>query len=187
MSAFLKPVRELARQSRINWRIVPCGGRQAAYDAFVHAMSNEPEVFNILLVDSEDPVSSDNPWTHLRNRPGDGWVQPAGADESRCHLMVICMEAWFLADPATLKRHFGGNFDDRKLPPPTQAESRTKQDINGVLKKATANTPAREYRKLRDGVELLKCLNPAEVRKHCRWCDRLFATLERTISDQATR
>jgi len=91
------------------------------------------------------------------------------------------MEAWFLADPAGLKRHFGGNFDSGKLPPANQAETRTKSDINDALKQATKGTKAKEYKKIRDGAKLLARVDSAEVRKHCRWCDRLFQVLAEAI------
>ena len=175
MSAFLRPVVTELRKRRIRWRPIICGGRQEAYDKFSDAMVKEPEVLNILLVDSEDPVAVNvSPWTHLLNRPGDGWAKPAGTDDSRCQMMVVCMEAWFLADPAGLREHFGGNFNAGALPPADQAETRTKDDIDGALKKATRPTPAKEYKKIRDGAKLLAKVDPAVVRKHCKWCDRLF-------------
>lgn len=182
MSAFLKPAVDVVRSKRIRWRVIPCGGRRQAYDAFVDALDKEPEVFNMLLVDSEDPVAiTVAPWTHLRDRPGDGWTQPAGADDARCQLMVTCMEAWFLADPAGMKNHFGGNFDSGKLPAANLAESRTKIDINNALKQATKNTTAKEYQKIRDGAKLLGKVDPAEVRRHCKWCNRLFQALGKEI------
>jgi hypothetical protein len=182
LSAFLKPVVDAVRERRIRWRIIPCGGRRQAYDAFVDALAKEPEVFNVLLVDSEDPVGiTDSPWRHLKNRPGDQWDKPAGADDDRCQMMVVCMEAWFLADPAGLLRHYGGRFDSATLPPANQAETRTKAAINNALRKATRSTPAREYQKIRDGAKLLEKVDAAEVRKHCRWCDRLIQTLGNAI------
>lgn len=182
MSAFLKPIVDEVRKKRIKWRVIPCGGRKAAYDAFVDAVANEPDVHNILLVDSEDPVAiTVAPWTYLRNRPGDGWAQPAGIDDTRCQMMVACMEAWFLADPAGLKRHFGGNFDERKLPSASQAESQTKAAITNALRQATRSTPASEYQKIRDGAKLLGKVDATVVRSHCLWCDRLFKTLETVI------
>lgn len=182
MSAFMKSVVSVVRQRGIRWRVVPCGPRRAAYDAFVDALCNEPDVFNMLLVDSEDPVAiTVAPWEYLKNRGGDMWDKPAGADDARCQMMVACMEAWFLADPEALRRHFGGNFDGGKLPPPNQAETRTKANINDALRKATSLTPAREYQKIRDGAELLEKVDCAEVRKHCRWCERLFQALGEAI------
>jgi hypothetical protein len=182
MSAFMKSVVSVVRQRCIRWRVVPCGPRGAAYAAFVDALANEPGVFNVLLIDSEDPVPiTVAPWEHLNSRVGDKWDKPAGADDERCQMMVACMEAWFLADPDGLRRHFGGNFDSGKLPPPNQAETRTKADISDAMRKATSSTPAREYQKIRDGARLLEKVDSAEVRKHCKWCERLFRTLGNAI------
>jgi hypothetical protein len=184
MSAFLKPVVDKVRRLRIRWRIIPCGGRQQAYNAFVDALANEPEVFNLLLVDSEDPVSiSVSPWEHLKGRVGDKWDKPAGADDSHCQMMVACMEAWFLADPSALKKHFGGKFNEKALPSADRAELSIKEIINESLKKATKPTPASEYQKIRDGAKLLATVNPVEVRSQCKWCERLFETLEKAIGD----
>jgi hypothetical protein len=178
MSAFLRPVVDQVRLKHVQWRVIPCGGRRFAYEAFVDALEKEPEVFNVLLVDSEEPlVISVPPWRHLKEREGDKWEKPEQADDARCQMMVACMEAWFLADPAGLKEHFGGNFDSGKLPPADQAETRTKSEIHNALKRATKNTKAKEYRKIRDGAKLLQTVERAEVRKHCKWCDRLFRTL----------
>jgi Domain of unknown function (DUF4276) len=178
MSAFLKPIVDAVRSKRIKWRVIPCGGRKQAYDAFVDALENEAAVFNVLLVDSEDPVAiAMSPWTHLKNRVGDKWNKPTGTDDARCQMMVACMEAWFLADPDGLKKHYGGNFDTAKLPAANLAESRTKSDINDALKQATKNTKASEYKKIRDGAKLLEKVDTAKVRKHCEWCERLFTTL----------
>lgn len=182
MSEFLKPIVDVVRQKRIHWRVIPCGGRQQAYGAFVDAMEKEPDVLNVLLVDSEAPVAfTSPPWEHMKKREGDKWDKPMGADDGRLQMMVACMEAWFLADPAGLKKHFDGNFDARKLPAAALAESRTKTDINDALKKATRNTKAGEYRKIRDGAKLLEKVDPAQVRKHCKWCERLFQTLGKMI------
>jgi len=178
MSAFLKPIVDVVRRKRFRWRVIPCGGRKQAYDAFADALEKEPEALNVLLVDSEEPVAiTVPPWEHLKNRVGDRWSKPSGADDSRCQMMVSCMEAWFLADPAGLRKHFGGNFDSGKLPPAHQAETRTKSDINDALKQATKKTKAKEYRKTRDGAKLLEKIDPARVRKHCSWCNRLFQAL----------
>ena len=182
MSAFLGSVKTAARSKRIHWRVVACGARKAAYDSFIDACQREPETFNVLLVDSEEPVPiTVNPWAHLRNRPDDKWSQPGGGEDRQCQLMVACMEAWFLADPAALRGHYGGSFDARKLPPVERAESRTKADIFSALKKAAQNTPAGGYEKIRDGARLLEKVDSGEVRKYCPWCERLFATLEEAV------
>jgi hypothetical protein len=185
MSGFLKPVVQAVRQRRIRWRVVPCGGRQQAYDAFIDAIKKEPEVFNVLLVDSEEPIAiTVGPWDHLKSRAGDEWDRPAGVDDARCQMMVACMETWFLADPETLKRHFGNGFDSRKLPAADLAESRTKQMIEQALKQATKNTKAAGYKKIRDGAKLLEKLDSATVRRQCQWCERLFTDLGKAMGAQ---
>lgn len=57
----LKAQKEAARERRVRWSIVLCGGRKAACDAFLDAVRTEPGVVNVLLVDSEGP---------LQRRPG---------------------------------------------------------------------------------------------------------------------
>ena len=80
-------------------RIVACGGRQQAYDRFVTACGLAEEIA-VLLVDSEDFVSTISPWQHLSNR--DKFCRPDGVSDDQCHLMVVCMESWFLADQNAL-------------------------------------------------------------------------------------
>jgi NADPH-dependent glutamate synthase beta subunit-like oxidoreductase len=46
-------------------RIVACGGRQTAYDCFKTACENN--VTALLLIDSEDFVTTSSPWEHLAN------------------------------------------------------------------------------------------------------------------------
>jgi len=182
MSAFLKPVVEVVRSKCIKWRVIPCGGRKQAYDAFVDALEEEPDVFNVLLVDSEDPIAiTVSPWEHVNNREGDNWTKPAAADDARCQMMVACMEAWFLADPDGLRRHFSKHFDASALPPVARVESLTKDGINLALRKATRLTAAEEYRKIRDGAKLLEKVDPATVRRNCKWCERLFQALGTAI------
>ncbi len=184
MSEFLKPVRELAERKQIGFQIIPSGGRRETYDAFVNTLSNNPERYCILLVDAEEPVSDTcPPWRHLLNRKLDGWQQPHGATEEQCHLMVVCMESWFLADPDGLEKHFGSHFDRRKLPPSGQAERIHSEDALSLLKKAVQDIRAKKYDKIRDGAKLLEKIDSATVRKHCKWCDRLFTTLEHLINN----
>lgn len=74
-SAFLNEPKLLARERRIRWQIIACGPRNDTFDNFITALETHAGAFNILLVDSEDPVRSD-PWTHLQER--DGWTSQRG-------------------------------------------------------------------------------------------------------------
>ena len=184
-SQFFRKAVKAARSCGGSVYPVVCGGRSETYKKFCDALINDRDVFNVLLVDSENPVAASSPpWAHLLNQPRDRWPKPKDADDSQCQMMVVCMEAWFLADPAGLKRHYDGNFDDGKLPPANQAESRLMADITDALKKATKTTKAGEYQKIRDGAKLLEAVDPAEVRKQCKWCDRLFQMLSKKLGMQ---
>ena len=104
-------------------RIVACGSRQNAYDSFCTAIKSGEKA--LLLVDSESAVAAGcqkgkdenwQPWSHLRNRQGDKWDEPAEDCDGDCHLMVQCMEAWFLADREVLQSFFGQGFNVGSLP-----------------------------------------------------------------------
>ena len=45
-------VGKVVSQKRPGWRIVACGSRNDAHDAFQNANHTSPETFNVLLVDS---------------------------------------------------------------------------------------------------------------------------------------
>lgn len=53
MGEFLVDLREKARQKRWHWRIVACGSRIEAKDAFLHAKRSDPGTYAVLLVDAE--------------------------------------------------------------------------------------------------------------------------------------
>ena len=183
MSGFLKPIVELVRKRRIKWKIIPCGGRSEAYKYFCDALTNEPEVFNVLLVDSETLPVAALPWDHLSQREGDLWKKPVGVTDDNCHLMAACMEAWIITDRDALKKHFKKGFDESKLPMPQYAEATEKAVIADSLDKATKNTTAGAYKKIHDGAKLLLLIDPAVVRQHCKWCDRLFVILASKIGE----
>jgi hypothetical protein len=192
MSAFLKPVVDEARRRRIRWRVIPCGGRRAAFDSFCDALANEPEVFNVLLVDAEEVVTQ-SPWGHLKSRVGDQWDKPEWATDDQCHLMIVMMETWFLADPDSVKEFFKlkKGFDADALPVlppppappklPTALEAMSKERVNEALRKATKDTKDGQYEKIRHGVKLLAAVKPERVREQCPSCDRLFKTLGKAI------
>jgi len=68
---YLRELRDRARSKRIRWNIIICGGRTSTFDDYQTALETHPDAFNVLLVDSEGPVTCSSPWEHLRNRPGD--------------------------------------------------------------------------------------------------------------------
>ena len=90
-------------------KLVACGGRSAAFDAFktAHSKSRKSD-FVALWIDSEDPVTDiEATWEHLKNRKDDQWGRPSRAKNEQVLLMTTCMETWIVADRKTLAEHYG--------------------------------------------------------------------------------
>ena len=165
---FLEPMRQLAQSYRIRWQVVACGGRNAAFDNFKTALRTHGEAFNVLLVDSEAPVTQ-TPWAHLLAR--DGWASPPAGDE-QCHLMTQCVEAWLVADRDALRKFYGVGFNKRALPANINVEAVDKRDLESGLERATRNTSKGRYHKIRHCSELLARLDPTTVRSKATHCNR---------------
>src|SRR5260370_19441243 len=172
-SVFLRELVLVARQRRIRWRIVTCGSRHAALDAFRTAVREFPGSFNVLLIDSEAAVQT-TPWLHLRQRSewdGDG------LPDDHCHLMTQTMEAWFIADVETLSTFYGAGFNPNSIPRHSDVEQVAKAQLEPYLKAATRDTQKGEYHKIRHASRLLEIINVGLVRRASRHCERLFTTL----------
>ena len=159
-------------------KVVACGGRQRAYDKFRAALDARNERgFTVLLVDSEDPVAEGSgPWLHLMNR--DTWAAPQGATDDNAHLMIQCMEAWFLADRDCLEAFFGRGFNRNALPGNRNIEEVAKADVLDGLRNATRQCqPKGEYGKGRHSFEILSEIDPSKVRAASPHAKRLVDTL----------
>lgn len=177
--AFKKLLEKAGFKGRLP-QAIPCGGRRNAYEQFCTAIDGG-EISSILLVDSEAPVVTDDPWQHVAQRPGDGWRKPDGATAAHLHLMVQCMEAWFLADRRALREYFGQGLQETALPAETLGpEDVRKRDLFSKLKQATRRVKTKgAYDKGRHSFKLLERLDPDLVRKTCPWAERFFVTLDR--------
>jgi hypothetical protein len=164
--------------------IIACGSRWEAFSAFSTAIKKNENA--MLLVDSEAPVKSDcqqgddpltwKPWQHLKNRKGDEWEMPAGAEGSDCHFMVQCMEAWILADRETLKKFFGQGFNEKGLPPgENPIENIDKKQIYQSLENATKDCKVKaKYGKGEHSFKLLAVIDPAIVTSVSPWAKRFI-------------
>ncbi len=142
--------------------VVACGRRQNAYDSFCTALQTADEnCFVILLVDSEEPATL-SPWAHLEGR--DNWIRPDAASDDSAHLMVQCMEAWFLTDHPTLTAFYGQGFNSSSLPAHANVEQVSKQDIFKSLELATRHSRSKgRYEKSNHSFSILAQLDSAKV------------------------
>lgn len=159
-------------------RIIACGSRQDAYRSFCTAIEQggEETVF-LLLVDSEAPVAANEPgWQHLARR--DRWEKPDQASADQCHLMIQCMETWFLADGDALQAFYGQGFNASSLPRHTDLEAVPKATVFKSLEAATRQTKTKgRYAKSSQSFEILARVDPAKVRGACPSADRFLTTL----------
>ena len=159
-------------------RVVASGSRQNAFKDFCQALhESERDDFIVLLVDSEGPVvAGSSPWQHLKTR--DNWNQPSGATDDQVHLMVQCMEAWFLADKDCLVAYYGNGFNQKSLPPRQDIENIAKNDVLNGLKNATASVSKGEYGKGQHSFDILAQIDPDKVIAASPHAKRLVDTLK---------
>ena len=164
--------------------VIPCGRRNAAYDDFCTALKRATRTGDIvfLLVDSEDtiqPAFMNNPWDHLLAR--DGWKRPAGASIDQVHLMIECMENWFLADKEALETFFGQGFRVRSLPSNPNIEAITKPDVLNSLGKASRETQKGEYGKGAHSFKILERIDAKKVLAASPSAQRLIDELDKVL------
>ena len=182
MSQFLATLKEQARAKNWKWKLTPCGGRQAAHEAFLNARRRPaPGELIVLLVDSEAPVTAASSAAHLREREGDGWVL-TGVPEVHIHLMVQAMETWIVADPDALATYYGQKFGRNALPTRANLEEEPKVDCASKLATATRPTQKGEYQKIRHAADLLALISSEKVRARCPHAETMFSTLSPLIA-----
>lgn len=162
--------------------VVACGSRNDARKSFLGALKMRKKVgLELVLVDSEEPVAEGyDVWQHLRSR--DGWERPEGVDDDSAHLMVQCMEAWFLADREALSDWFGAGFNAAKLPAGTDLELVSKSSVLDGLEKSTQKTKKKEpYDKGKHSFAILAVIAPAKVADRSPHARRLLETLKRHL------
>lgn len=156
-------------------KIVPSGSRDEACHDFCRSLKNDSDTFAVLLVDSEGPVAGGKTAAaHLRDR--DRWTTPMPAEQ--VHLMVQCMEAWFLADKKVLAEYYGNKFKPAALPQNPNVEEISKQDVMKGLDAATKATETKGlYHKTKHGFDLLGLIDPAAVRQASPFANDLIKLL----------
>lgn len=176
---FMEPLRDLATRSGVRLRVIPGGDRARTFREFRRMRAAaRPGAVHLLLVDSEGPLTG-AVRAHLIAR--DHWDLADVADDE-IHLMVECMEAWFLADPEALASYYGQDLAAGPLRNTRVVEQIPKRDVIETLKHVTRRTRKGEYHKTYHAFDILASLKPERVRSRAPHCDRLFATLHRLIA-----
>jgi hypothetical protein len=179
LGAFFNEIRSKARVKKIQWTIKPCGGRHSTCDDFLSSLELNPQDFNVLLIDSEGPVS-EKPVIFIKNQFGRK-MDNTHLEDKHCHLMIQTMEAWLIADPEKLKDYYGRDFNEKTLPQNTNVEQIDKSTLSKSLKNATRNTKKGEYHKTRHAPEILERIRSSVVRSKAPNCERLFLALQNEI------
>jgi hypothetical protein len=163
-------------------RVIVCGGRKNAYDSFCRALCSAcADEFPLLLVDSEIPVPDNkDPWDQLME--SDEWRRPDGVDARHAHLMVQCMESWFLADVVAVSRFFGQGFLARALPRTNPIREVNTEDLLKALDEATRRCVTKgKYDKSQHSFGLLSLIDPEIVRRGCPHVERLLTVLDELL------
>lgn len=144
-------------------RVHACGSRDRAFDRFCTKLARpETEKSSVLLlVDSEEAVQGQGPWSHLERR--DRWKRPADAADDNVHLMVQCMESWFLADAENVAAFFGKGFRRASLPKNPNIEEIATSEVASSLKKATKQCKSGPYSKGHHSFRVLAVIRPKRV------------------------
>ncbi len=168
-------------------KIIACGDRHRTYHDFCKALKlSERNETPLLLVDSEQPVSHGNqrenaflPWNHLLAH--DGWFKPKASSDNQAHMMVQCMESWFLADIRALKDFFGERFSRNSLPGGNDLENVETNHVISTLKNASRRTQKGKYSKSSHSFEILRKIDPENVFRRSRWARRLKDLLQNML------
>ena len=159
-----------------SFKVIASGSRAQAFQDFCSALRQHPADYNVLLVDSETAVTTRS-WQHLREREGDNWPRPHGADDDQVHLMVQVMEAWFLADPDALSTYYKQGFLRNSLPRRKNIEMIDKKAVFESLSHASKDTQKGTYHKTRHGFDLLELIDPGLVQAASSHAADLFSVL----------
>jgi hypothetical protein len=172
-SEFFAKILPVGRQPKV----IACGSRNEALDNFRTALREHSKEHVVLLVDAEAPVAPEaTVWAHLKQR--DGWAPPAGATEDNSHLMVQCMESWFLADVETLASYFGQGFQASALPRNPNIEEIAKPLVFRALEAATRQTKTKgSYSKGGHSFAILAVIDANKVRRASPYAERLATAL----------
>ena len=147
-------------------RLVACGGRGHAFEAFkIGHDLNDGSHWVGLWIDSEQPVADlEAPWQHLR--VSDSWDRPPTASDDQVPMAVTCLETWLVAHRAGLRSHYGPGFQESALPATDRLEELMPEELFAALVRATARCKS-SYGKGTQAFTLLRQADPAIIEQGC--------------------
>jgi Domain of unknown function (DUF4276) len=161
--------------SNTPFKIILCGSNAETMKEFTDSLKNPSSSFNILLVDAEKEVEDEDVIKHLKSL--NSGFKVGNFSERQCHLMVQCMEAWFIADHEGLKKCFAKDFKpSRELSKLGNVENLSKDKVFELLQKAT-NGKYNSDTKLQFSGVILKGLDGTKVAEKSKFCEKLLQVL----------
>lgn len=142
------------------------------------ALKTHPDARNILLKDTEGPISEDAEASLCRKHNWD----PAHSRD--IFWMVEMMESWFHADKDALEKYYRVGFRRAALKANPKVENISKQDLTSGLSAATKNTLKGDYfdHKTSHGPKLLEAIDPKLVCEAAPHCRMLFDAIRKELS-----
>ena len=173
---------ERTRRQRVRFKLIAGGSRAEAVKDFLRSCTSQPSNLNLLLVDSEEAVP-DTASAIQSLRDESFWDGSAACVDDQINFMVQAMEAWFIADPQALVKHFGHDFNSNVLPSPQNAEKTLPKDMTAAIRRGLGRggSRRRDYDKVTDGLKLLQLIEETRVSQHCPHFRRLMNFLCREI------
>lgn len=160
--------------------VSPCGSTDETIRDFARGLrEKEPDRIVALLVDSENPVTSDTAAKHLQTKLDAAKVPQS--ERNNVFLMVQCMEAWLVTDAGALEKCFGSKLRASALPSNPDIEAVSKRDVLLALEAAVKPTPASRYQKVEHGAKILANLNPDLVGQRSRHAKSLHSFLSSSV------
>lgn len=170
-AAFFRELQDRAKAKGLRFRLISARGTSPQDFATAHKAN--PNAWNILLKDSEEPDTGD-----LSASLCDDNVWDRSLADS-IFWMVEMMESWFHADKDALAEFYGNRFNRGALKRNPKVEKISKKDLKAGLKAATKDTAKGDYyeNKTSHGPRILERINPRLVREAAPNCQKFFTAV----------
>lgn len=161
-------------------KLIPCGGRNRAFNQFCNAVKDPPtekDILPVLLIDSEMAVKVTDlecPRNFFRRN---GMQLPKDVTNEQLHLLVQCFETLLVTDRAAVEKILGGQgFRSKELPKHASLEQVAVDEILQCLADASG-VKGKKYQKGRHSFAILAVLDPKKPEAVLKWVERFHRVL----------